>query len=98
MSLDLVLERRNISIEKVLSDALTIVRRESLVCICEKTTTRLKHTKYTRVLKVHLGWLYLSKFYKFVHFFKKFCIGTIFRLFIEFVAILLLFYLLFFCL
>ena len=62
-----ILEGTNIIIEKVLSGALRIVGRESLVCICEKNTTGLDHAKYKCVLRVHLGWLYLSKFCKFVH-------------------------------
>ena len=38
MCLDPVLERRNISIEKVLSDDLSTFGRDSLVCVCEKNT------------------------------------------------------------
>ena len=79
MCLDPVLERTNVSIEKVLSDVLSTVGRGSLVCVCEKNTTWLKHTKSTCVLKVHLGWFYLSNFYKFVHF--KIFMGTIFQFF-----------------
>ena len=39
MCLDPVLERTNVSIEKVLSDVLSTVGRGSLVCVCEKNTT-----------------------------------------------------------
>ena len=69
MCLDPVLERMNVSIEKALSDDLSTVGRGSLVCICEKNTTRLK---YKCALKVRLGWLYFSEFHKLVHFKKKF--------------------------
>ena len=68
------------SIEKVLSDALNIVGALSLVCICEKNTIRLENRKYKCVFNTHLVWVYLSKFYKCVQFFKKtfFNIETIF--------------------
>ena len=65
-----VLERGNISIEKVLSDALRRVEWVRLVCICEKDAIQLKARKYKCVLKGPFGWLYLSKFYKCVHFLK----------------------------
>ena len=63
-----VLEGRNIIIEKVLSGALRIVGRESLVCICEKNTTRFNSTKHKCLSKGCLGWLCLSQFYKFVQY------------------------------
>lgn len=65
-----VLERRNIFIEKVLSDALSIVGGVRLVCICENSI-RPENRKCKYVFNGHLGWVYLSKFYKCVHFFKR---------------------------
>ena len=63
-----IFEGRNIIIEKVSSGALRIVGRESLVCICEKNTTRFNSTKYKCLLKGCLCWLCLSQFYKFVQY------------------------------
>ena len=59
-------------IEKVLSDALNIVGAVSLVCICENNTIRVENRKYKCVFNTHLGWVYLSKFYKCVQFLKRF--------------------------
>ena len=51
-----VLERRNIFIEKVLSDALSIVGGVSLVSICENTI-QLENRKCKYVFNGHLGWV-----------------------------------------